>query len=224
MTSNVSDELRQRVWQANRDLATNGLVVGTSGNVSGRDPDTGHIVIKPSGVAFSDLAAEDLVVVDDHGEVLSGSLKPSVDTTSHCYVYRQRDDVGGIVHTHSPFATSFAVRGEDVPVLTTTHASLFGAPIPCSDYAVIGEEEVGMEIVRCIGDGSAVLLRSHGVFTIGVTAEKALRAAMYTEESAEVAHLSLLRGPVTPLDRQVVDASRSWYLTGYGQRPVGGGS
>lgn len=224
MTSQVSDELRRRVWQANRDLATNGLVVGTSGNVSGRDPDTGHIVIKPSGVAFADLTAEGLVVVDDRGEVVSGSLKPSVDTASHCYVYRHRDDVGGIVHTHSPLATSFAVRGEDVPVLTTTHASLFGAPIPCSGYAVIGEEEVGKEIVRCIGDGSAVLLRSHGVFTIGVTPEKALRAAMYTEESAEVAHLALLRGPVPELDHQVVEASRSWYLAGYGQQPIGGGS
>lgn len=224
MSIDVSDQLRHRVCQANRDLAANGLVVGTSGNVSGRDPDTGYIVIKPSGVAFAELTADQLVVVDDHANVVSGSLKPSVDTASHCYVYRHRDDVGGIVHTHSPFATSFAVRGEDVPVLTTTHASLFGAPIPCSGYAVIGEEEVGAEIVRCLGDGSVVLLRSHGVFTIGVSAEKALRGAMYTEECAEVAHLALLRGPVPELDQEVVEASRAWYLADYGQQPVRGGS
>lgn len=220
----VSPSLRQLVWQANADLAKHGLVVGTSGNVSGRDSATGNIVIKPSGVSFEDMKPDDLVVVDPFGRVISGSLRPSVDAASHCYVYRCRADVFGIVHTHSPFATAFAIRGESIPVLTTTHASLFGGPIPCTDYAVIGEEEVGEEIVKHIGASSSVLLRSHGVFTVGKDPDRALRAAMYTEESAECAHLALTRGPVPAMADAVVTASRDWYLQDYGQQPVGSGS
>lgn len=225
MTKNpVSDSLRKTVWQANIDLARHGLVAGTSGNVSARDPETGHIIIKPSGVSFDALQPEDLVVVDAMGKLVSGSLKPSVDTTSHCYVYRNRADVQGVVHTHSRYATVFAVRGEAIPVLTTTQAALFGGPIPCSDYAVIGGDEIGKQILAHVGDGTAVLLRSHGVFTIGASPGKALRAAIYTEESAECAHLALQRGPVAPLGDDVVAASRDWYLSDYGQTPVGTGS
>lgn len=217
-------ELRELIWRANCDLPDAGLVVGTSGNVSGRDPVTGLIAIKPSGVSFTELRPEHLVVIDDSARVVEGDLKPSVDTMSHCLVYRERPDVNGVVHTHSRYATAFAIRGESVPVLTTTQASLFGGPIPCSDYAVIGEEEVGREIVRHVGDGSAVLLRSHGVFTIGPTVTKALRAATYTEECAEHAHLALQLGPVDPLTPEVVLASRDWYLSDYGQRPIGQGA
>jgi L-ribulose-5-phosphate 4-epimerase len=218
------EELKEIVCQANRDLSASGLVVGTSGNVSGRDETTGLIVIKPSGVAFDALTPADMSVVDDRGTVVDGPHKPSVDTLSHAYVYRRRADVGGIVHTHSPYATSFAVRGEEIPPLTTTHAALFGGPIPVSGYAVIGEEEIGKEIVANIGDCSSILLRSHGVFTIGATPAQALRSAIYTEESAEVAHHALTRGAVQSLDAATVGASRSWYLTGYGQTAVGDGA
>lgn len=220
----MNEELRHRVWKANIDLVKHNLVVGTSGNASGIDPETREVIIKPSGVDFADLRPEDLVVVDLDGNVVAGDLKPSVDTASHLYVYRSRNDVGGVVHTHSPFATTFAARGEPIGVFTTTHAALFGGPIPVSDYAVIGEEEVGKEIVAHVGSGSSVLLRNHGVFTIGSTVEKALRAAMYTEESAEVAHLSLLRGHVDEMPKDVVAASRAWYLKDYGQKAVGSGS
>ncbi|MFI7679150.1 L-ribulose-5-phosphate 4-epimerase [Actinophytocola sp. NPDC049390] len=222
--STFPSDLREQVWRANRELLSAGLVVGTSGNVSGRDPGTGLIAIKPSGVSFADLAPEHLVVVDDHGRVVAGELKPSVDTLSHCLVYREREDVHGVVHTHSRYATTFAIRGEDVPVLTTTQAALFGGPIPCSGYAVIGEEEIGREVVRHVGGGSAVLMRSHGVFTIGATVDKALRAAIYTEECAEHAHLALQRGPVAALAPDAVAASRRWYLSDYGQQPVGRGA
>jgi L-ribulose-5-phosphate 4-epimerase len=218
------EQLKAEVCQANRDLLAHGLVVGTSGNVSQRDPDSGLVVIKPSGVAFDALRPEDMSVVDLQGDVVEGPYKPSVDTASHVYVYRERPDVHGVVHTHSPYATTFAIRGEAIPVLTTTHASLFGGPIPISGYAVIGEEEVGREIVAHVGDGTAVLLRSHGVFTIGADAQRALRAALYTEECAEAAHLAMLRGPVEPMAPDVVRASREWYLYGYGQQPVGSGS
>ncbi len=218
------DSLKAEICQANRDLVAAGLVVGTSGNVSARDPESGLVVIKPSGVAFDALTPADMSVVDVRGRLVAGPHRPSVDTASHCYVYRHREDVGGIVHTHSVFATTFAVRGEPIEPYTTTHAALFGGPIPVSGYAVIGEEEIGREIVEHIGAGSSVLIRSHGVFTIGRSASQALRAATYTEESAEVAYYALLRGDVPPLNADTVAASRSWYLGGYGQGPVGDGA
>lgn len=218
------DELKAYVCQLNRDLLTQGLVVGTSGNVSARDPETNLLVIKPSGVAFDQLTPEDMSVVDLHGNVMEGPHKPSVDTASHAYVYRHREDIHGVVHTHSAYATSFALRGETIPVLTTTHACLFGAEIPITGYAVIGEEEIGREIVEHVGDGTSVLMRSHGVFTIGSDAAKALRSALYTEECAEAAHLGMTRGPVQPLSDEVVAAARAWYLSDYGQKPIGSGS
>ncbi|WP_167133134.1 L-ribulose-5-phosphate 4-epimerase [Paramicrobacterium chengjingii] len=218
------EELKHYVWKANLELQAHGLVVGTSGNVSARDVESGLVVIKPSGVSFNELTAEDMSVVDLHGAVVEGPYKPSVDTASHVYVYRHRSDIHGVVHTHSPYATSFAMRGEEVPVFTTTHAALFGAPIPVSEYAVIGEEEIGKEIVTHVGDGTAVLIKSHGVFTIGTDAQRALRSAQYTEECAEVAHLAMLRGEIKPLDDETIAASRSWYLKDYGQVPIGSGS
>lgn len=215
--SSSLEQIKAEVLEANLALKRNGLVVGTSGNVSAIDRETGCIVIKPSGVEFEDLTLDNLSIVKLDGAVLGGPFKPSVDTLSHLVVYRARADVGAIVHTHSPYATSFAVRGETIDVFSTTHAALFGGPIPVSGYAVIGEEQVGQEILHHIGDGSAVLLRSHGVFTIGRNSDTALRAAMYVEESAEVNHLALIRGPVIGMSAEATQASRQWYLDGYGQ-------
>jgi L-ribulose-5-phosphate 4-epimerase len=217
-------ELKEKVLEANLGLKEAGLVAGTSGNVSGINENRDRVVIKPSGVEFSNLRKDDLSVVDLDGNIIDGPYKPSVDTASHLVVYRERLDVASVVHTHSPFATSFAARGESLRVLTTTHAALFGGPIPISDYAVIGEEEIGNEIIRHVGESSAVLLRSHGVFTIGSTIDKALRAAIYVEECAQVNHLSLSLGKVEWMPEDVVHAARNWYLSDYGQNPIGSGS
>lgn len=211
------DKLRQEVWEANMQLPKNGLVMWTSGNVSGRDPETNLVIIKPSGVSFEHLRADDLVVVDLDGRVVHGDLKPSVDTASHLYVYRHRPDVHSIVHTHSPFATSFAIRGEPLPIYTTTSAAMFGREIPVSDFATIGEEQIGREIVGKIGDCSAILLRSHGVFTVGATVNAALKATVILEETAEAVHYALLRGPVEPLPDDVVKAGYAVYHSSYGQ-------
>jgi len=223
VSSTTLGQTKRDVLRGNLGLLKHGLVVGTSGNVSGRDPDSGLIVIKPSGVDFDDLTEESLCVVTLDGERVEGG-KPSVDTASHLYVYARRPDIGGIVHTHSPFATSFALRGEPIDVFSTTHAALFGGPIPVSAYATIGEEEIGREIVANVGDGTAVLLRFHGVFTLGRTPDQALRAAIYVEESAQCAHFALSRGDVSPLPSEVVAASRAWYVSDYGQSPIESGA
>lgn len=211
------EELRQEVWQANLALPNNGLVLWTSGNVSARDPETDLVAIKPSGVLFDQLTPDNLVIVDLNGEVVEGVLKPSVDTASHLYVYRHRQDVNGVVHTHSPYATSFAIRGEPLRIYTTTSAAVFGCDIPVSDFATIGEEEIGKEIVEKIGDCTAILMRNHGVFTIGKDATAALKAAVILEETAQSVHYALVRGPVTPLSPKVVKAGYEVYHTSYGQ-------
>jgi L-ribulose-5-phosphate 4-epimerase len=216
--SEMLEKLRKTVWEANVALPQNGLVLWTSGNASGRDPETGLVVIKPSGVLFDDLTPENLVVVDVRGNVVEGELKPSVDTASHLYVYRHRADVHGMVHTHSPYATSFAIRGEPLRIYTTTSAAVFGGDIPVSDFATIGEEEIGREIVEKIGRNSAILMRSHGVFTIGKDVLSALKSAVILEETAQAVHYAMLRGPIAPLPGEVVEAGYRVYHTNYGQK------
>lgn len=212
------ESLKEIVCRQNKALSENRLVLWTSGNVSARDPETGYIIIKPSGVLFCDLKPEDMVVVDVDGNKIEGALKPSVDTASHLYVYRKRSDVNGIVHTHSPYATSFAIRGEALAIYTTTSAAVFGGEIPISGFATIGEEEIGREIVEKIGDREAILIRNHGVFTIGKDSEKALKNAVVLEETAQSVHYALCRGPVKPLSDETVRRGYEVYHRTYGQK------
>ncbi len=212
------ESLKALVSEANKALQENGLVKWTSGNVSYRIPGENAVIIKPSGVHFKDLTPEKMVVVDLDGNVIDGDLKPSVDTASHLYVYRNRMDVHSVVHTHSPFATSFAIRGISIPTYTTTAANLFGNGVPCSDFAVIGEVEIGKQIVKYIGDSQAILLRNHGVFTVGKTIESALKAAVILEEVAEYAHYATLHNPdMEPLKWDVIENAQHFYKTEYGQ-------
>lgn len=212
-------DLKEEVCRANKMLKENNLVRWTSGNVSYRVPETDHVIIKPSGVHFTDLTPESMVVVDLQGDVVEGDLKPSVDTASHLYVYRNRDDIFCITHTHSPFATSFAIRGKGIPSYSTTAANIFKAGVPCSGYASIGAEEIGKEIVGSIGDNTAVLLKNHGVFTVGATIDKALQAAVILEEVAEYAYYATLQEPdLEPLSNEIVESCNRFYTTSYGQK------
>lgn len=211
------EELKQRVYKCNVDLLRWGLVVWTGGNVSGRDPQSGLVVIKPSGVLYDELKAEDMVVVDLQGKVLEGRLGPSTDTASHLYVYRQRPDVNGMVHTHSNYATAFAAVGRPIPVYLTGIADEFGREIPCGEYARIGGDQIGAEIVRAIGDSKAILMRQHGVFTIGASPEKAVKTAVMVEDSAKTVWLALQIGKPEPLSQEEIDANHERYSHRYGQ-------
>jgi L-ribulose-5-phosphate 4-epimerase len=220
----VLELLRQQVWEANVALPHNHLTMWTSGNASGRDEATGLVVIKPSGVEYDRLTPNDLVVVDLDGAIIEGRLRPSVDTASHLYIYRHRPDVGGVVHTHSPFATSFAIRGEPLPMYTTTSAAVFGIEIPVTALATIGDEEIGREVVEGIGTATAILVRRHGVFTIGPSAMAALKSAVILEETAQVVHYARLRGPIDPLPAETVVRGYRVYHETYGQAsPAGAG-
>jgi L-ribulose-5-phosphate 4-epimerase len=211
------ESLRREVCAMNLELPRQGLVTWTSGNVSGREAESGYVVIKPSGVRYDDLAPENMVVVDLDGNVVEGPLKPSVDTATHLYVYRHRPDVGGMVHTHSPYATSFAMLGQSIPVYLTAMGDEFGTEIPLGDYCQIGSDQIGQEIVRSIGNSPSILIKSHGVFTIGPNAEAAVKAAVMTEDVAKTVHLGLLRGKPEPLPSDEVARLRQAYLQNYGQ-------
>jgi len=188
------EHLKEEVYQLHLELPKNQLVVWTSGNVSARDPRTDYVVIKPSGVRYEDLRPEQMVVVGLDGQRIEGDLKPSSDTASHLYIYRHRPDVNGVVHTHSPYATAFAALGQPIPVYLTAMADEFGGPIPCGGFALIGGEEIGQVVVESIGDSPAVLLKNHGVFTIGPTAEAAVKAAVIVEDVARMVWLALQLG------------------------------
>lgn len=214
------EELRHEVWQMHLELPKNGLVAWTSGNVSGRGFKMGTdlVVIKPSGMRYETMQPEDLVVVDLEGNVVEGELKPSVDMATHLYVYRHRPDVGGMVHTHSPYATAFAALGRPIPVYLTAMADEFGGPIHCGGYCRIGGEEIGREIVQAIGDLPAILIKNHGVFTIGPTPTAATKAAVMVEDVARTVYLALQLGQPEEIPPEEVERAHRRYMEKYGQR------
>jgi len=211
------EALREEVCEQNLELPAAGLVVGSGGNVSGRDPATGLVVIKPSGVKFSKLTPDKLVVVDIDGNVIEGALKPSVDTGIHLYIYRRRDDVFGITHTHSPYATSFAARGERIPAVLTPITHILGRDVPCAPYATPGEVETGKAVIEAAAGGLAALVQAHGVFTMGKSATEATSIALYLEEAAKTTHLALSRGPVEEMPPEEIERCFNWFRRHYGQ-------
>ena len=209
--------LKEEVYQLHLELPKYHLVVWTGGNVSARDPESGLVVIKPSGIRYEDLRPENHVVVDLQGEVVEGHLKPSSDTASHLYVYRHREDVNGVVHTHSPYATAFAAVGRPIPVYLTAMGDEFGCAIPCAGFALIGDEEIGRLVVENIGSSPAVLLKQHGVFTVGPTAETAVKAAVMVEDAAKAVWLALQIGQPEEIPPEDVAKLHHRYTHAYGQ-------
>lgn len=210
--------LREEVWRLHLELPKNGLVTWTGGNISAREPDSGYVVIKPSGVRYEDLRPESMVIVDLMGNRIEGDLKASSDTASHLYVYRHRPEVNGVVHTHSPYATAFAALGKPIPVCLTAIADEFGGPIPCGGFALIGGEEIGREVVESIGDSRAVLLKNHGVFTVGPTAEAAVKAAVMVEDVARTVWIALQMGRPEEIPPAEVKKLHQRYSRVYGQQ------
>jgi L-ribulose-5-phosphate 4-epimerase len=211
------ERLKEELYNLHLELPKNELVKWTGGNVSGRDSGTGLVVIKPSGVRYEQLRPEDHVVVNLDGEIVEGNLKPSSDTASHLYIYRHRKDVNGVVHTHSPYATAFAAVGKPIPCCLTAIADEFGGPIPCADFALIGSEAIGQQVVEYIGSSKAVLLKQHGVFTIGETATTAVKAAVMVEDVAKAVWLALQIGEVIDIDQESIEKLYDRYTHVYGQ-------
>ncbi|HET8535671.1 MAG TPA: L-ribulose-5-phosphate 4-epimerase [Solirubrobacteraceae bacterium] len=212
--------LRREVCALHAELPRNGLVVWTSGNLSARVPGEELMVIKASGVPYDELTPEAIVVCDLSGKLVEGELSPSSDAATHAYVYRHRPDVGGVAHTHSPYATAWAARGEAIPCVLTAIADEFGGEIPIGPFALIGDEEIGHGIVETLAGhrSPAVLMRSHGVFTLGAGPRAALKAAVMCEDAARTVHLARELGDPIPLTREDIDALHDRYQRAYGQR------
>jgi L-ribulose-5-phosphate 4-epimerase len=218
----MSDELwrvRQTVAALHAELVRYGLVVWTSGNVSARVPGKPLLVIKPSGVSYDVLDAASMIVCDLDGAVVDGRYAPSSDTAAHAYVYRAMPDVGGVVHTHSTYATAWAARGEPIPCVLTAQADEFGGEIPVGPFARIGNDDIGKGIVETLSGhrSPAVLMQNHGVFTIGRDARAAVKAAVMCEDVARTVHLSRALGDPIPIAEADIRELHDRYQNVYGQ-------
>ena len=211
--------LRVEVARLHGELVRYGLVVWTAGNISARVPGAELLVIKPSGVPYDELAPENMVVCDLDGNVVEGTHRPSSDTGASAYIYRHLPDVGGVVHTHSTYATAWASRGEPIPCVLTMMADEFGGEIPIAPFALIGGEDIGAAVVETLRGhrSKAVLLKNHGVFAIGKTARDSVKAAVMCEDVARSVHIARQLGTPVPIDRADVDALYRRYQEEYGQ-------
>ena len=217
--SSVVTALREEVCQLHEELIRWNLVVWTAGNISARVPGADLLVIKPSGVRYHELTPDKMVVCNLEGKVVEGSYTPSSDTISHAYVYRHMPQVGGIVHTHSSYATAWACRREPIPPVISMVADEFGGEIPVGPLARVGDDAVGRGIVETLSQSrsKAVLMANHGVFTVGKDAINAVKAAAMCEEVAKTVHLARALGEPVPLPQDYIDFMNDRYQNGYGQ-------
>ena len=211
------ENIREEVYKAHMRLMGNNLVMWTSGNISARDPKTDLVVIKPSGVSYDKLSPDNLVVVDLNGKAIDGNLKPSVDMATHLYIYRHMPDVMSVIHTHSTYASAFAAIGKPIPVCLTAMADFFGCDIPIGNLVLIGEEEIGKEIVNKIGNSKAIIMKNHGPFTIGTSVNEALKAAIFLEESAKTLIMAKILGEPQSIPESMVNILHKNYVEKYGQ-------
>ncbi len=215
--------VRAQVAALHGELVRYGLVVWTGGNVSGRVPGEDLFVIKPSGVDYDDLTPESMILCDLGGAVVPGSSgserSPSSDTAAHAYVYRNMPEVGGVVHTHSTYATAWAARGEEIPCVITAMADEFGGPVPVGPFAIIGDDSIGRGIVETLtGHRSpAVLMQNHGPFTVGATPVDAVKAAVMVEDVARTVQIAREAGSLIPIPPEAIDRLHDRYQNVYGQ-------
>jgi L-ribulose-5-phosphate 4-epimerase len=219
--------IRRDVAALHEQLVRYNLVVWTAGNVSGRVPGHDLFVVKPSGIDYAHLTPDDLILCTLDGEVVPGSKgssrKPSSDTAAHAYVYRHMPEVGGVVHTHSTYASAWAARGEEIPCVLTAMADEFGGPVPVGPFAVIGDESIGEGIVNTLRShrSRAVLMQNHGPFTIGRSPRDAVKAAVMVEDVARTVHLARQLGETIPVAQEAIDRLFRRYQHVYGQAPQG---
>jgi L-ribulose-5-phosphate 4-epimerase len=211
--------LRHTVAELHGELTRYGLVIWTAGNVSARVPGRDLMVIKPSGVSYDELTAEAMVVCDLHGRLLEGEHEPSSDTAAHAYVYRHMPEIGGVVHTHSTYATAWAARAEPIPCVLTMIADEFGGDIPIGPFALIGDDSIGRGIVETLrGSRSrAVLMAAHGPFTVGRDARDAVKAAVMLEAVARTVHVARQLGEPAAIAPADVTSLFERYQNVYGQ-------
>lgn len=211
-------ELRQAMVRFARQMITTGLVRGTSGNLSAREPGTEGCLVTPSGVDYETMRPEDVVLVDLSGRPVAGGLKPSVDTPIHVAIYRARPDAGACIHTHSLYAAAFSTLGRQIPPLITESAGYLGGAVRVLEYVPPARPDTGDLVAAGLGGDRAVLLPNHGVIAVGENLKKCFGAAMAVEESAHVAYIALQLGTPTVVPEQEVERMHDFIHHQYGQR------
>jgi L-ribulose-5-phosphate 4-epimerase len=211
------EQLRREVWETNLGILRAGLVTMHAGNASGIDRQRGLVIIKPSGMDYDKLRPADMVVVDLAGHKVKGKWKPSVDLPHHLYLYKHRPEIGGVIHTHSNYATAFALLGRPLPVYLTAMADEFGAEVPCAPYVDNLGDHIGETILEHMGKAPAILLAHHGVFSWGPTPRAALKSAVMLEDVARTCLLAFLLGEPKPLPPEEIQKWYNRYHTTYGQ-------
>lgn len=213
------EAIRKKVCKLNIDLQSLGLVKWTAGNVSERLPDGKTFIIKPSGIHYDNLSPEQLVICDLDGKRLQGDLAPSSDVDSHAYVYKHMQEVNGVVHTHSNYASAWAAAGEAIPCVLTAMADEFGGDIPLGPFALIGDDSIGRGIVEtlALSRSHAVIMKNHGVFTIGSSAQSALKSAVMCEDVAKTVWIARQLGPLSRISQKDTDSLFERYQNVYGQ-------
>lgn len=210
------EDLKKELYKAHMNLEKYRLVAYTSGNVSVKV--NNHVIIKPSGIPYDELKAEDMVVLDMEGNTVEGKLKPSVDSATHLYLYKNLPDVGSIIHTHSPYASAFALLSQPIPVYSTAHADVFGVQVPVSNYAPVGSEAIGKAVIEVVNQAKAVLLSKHGVIVMGKDINETIRKAIFLEEVAQTAYLARTIGNPEPLDEKEAKRLYEFHHSNYGQK------
>ena len=210
-------ELREEVLQTALKVDKYGLITLTGGNVSGRDKETGYIVVTPSGLEYDTLSPEDMVIVDLEGNIIEGHYKPSVDTASLLYIFKNRDDINGLIHTHSTYASSFAVKHESIPVVSTTLANEIGGEVPVARFTGAALN-FGPSVCEVIGDVKACLLANHGVMAVGSSVKHALVAAVMLEDAAKVYYLAKTSGTPIELPAEEIKRAKEVFAFTYGQK------
>lgn len=210
-------ELREELIEIGLKLKEYELITLTGGNVSGRDKESNLIAITPSGMEYDKLKPEDIVVVDHDGNIKDGNRKPSSDLITHLQIYNAKSEINGIIHTHSPYASCFAVLDEEIPVTSTTMANEVGGKVPVAEYAPVASKELGENILKKLDGQQAILLKNHGVFTFGPDPERALVAAVMFEDAAKVYHLAKSIGSPLELPKSEIKKAKELFLNSYGQ-------
>lgn len=211
------ENLRKEVLQASLDLLNYNLVTLTGGNVSGRDKETGYVAITPSGMDYRNLTPSDIVIIDIDGNTVDGKWKASVDSPDHLYIYKHRDDINSIIHTHSTYSSCFAILNESIECASTTLANEVGGSVPVAKFSPPTSNQMGKCVIDVIGNKRACLLANHGVIAVGPSVSHALTAAVMLEDAAKVYYLAKSIGTPVLLPDEEVQRARNVFLNVYGQ-------
>jgi len=210
--------IRDRIIQIGIKMSGGGLVLGTWGNISARIPEENFVAITPSGVDYDTIGLEDIVIVDLDGNIIDGLKKPSIEMTLHLEIYKNREDVNAIVHTHSEYCTAMAIARKGIPAAAEDLVQVAGGNIRVSNYCLPGTYELGIETVKALKDRNAVILANHGCLTAAKDLKEAYKVALIVEKSAKATIFAQILGGAVELSKNDIDSMRDFYLNKYGQR------